>query len=186
MNSLTKRSAVVLATAIALPFAGGCVWTPELSNIQKDIARQLPGVTFDHEMSLSIGPGGMALARAVVSFIPNDRDVRGWLRDVSRVEVSVYEVHADQLAREIQTPARIKEMIDEGWEMAARVREKNESVWVLYRVDGDSVREMFVVSLDREELVLVKVKGRLERVIGRALSEMDEHHRLGRPYRPGT
>jgi hypothetical protein len=56
------------------------------------------------------------------------------------------------------------------------VRERDESVWVLYRVDDDSVREVFVVALDREELTMVKVKGRLERLIGRALTERRWHN----------
>jgi hypothetical protein len=154
MNPRILSSAVALTIACALPFAGGCVWTPELASVKQDIARQIPGTRFDHEMSFAIG----------------------WLKDVSRVEVAVYELDTDEPSRPIQTPSRIEEMLKDGWEMAARVRERDESVWVLYRVDDDSVREVFVVALDREELTMVKVKGRLERLIGRALTERRWHN----------
>jgi hypothetical protein len=143
--------------------------------MKQDIARQLPETTFNHEMSFAFGPGAMALTRAVTSFIPDAHEAHDWLKDVSRVEVAVYEVRGDEPKRRLETPARIEQMVADGWEMAARVRDKNESVWLLYRIDGDSVRELFVVSLDRDELVMVKVKGRLERVIGRALSDIDGH-----------
>ena len=176
MNRPTRMTATIWMAA-ALPFAGGCVWTPELSDIKKDIARQIPGTTFEHEMSFAIGPGGMALARAVCTFVPPAREARTWLKDVSRVEVARYDVITSELATDLKTPQRIEEMLADGWEMAARVREKNDAAWVLYKLDGESIREVFVVSLDRHELVMVKVKGRLERVIARALDEIgdDEH-----------
>ena len=170
MNRTARRTAI-LCLAAALPFAGGCVWTPELNSIKQDIARQIPGASFDHEMSFAVGPGGMALARAVVRFVPDAEGARGWLQDISRVEISVYDVIQSELPKRLETPARIGAMIADGWEMAARVRDKNEAVWVLYRLDDESVREIFVVALDAEELVMVKVKGRLERVIARVLNE---------------
>lgn len=187
MNARNRMHCLVVATiAAALPFAGGCIWTPELSQVKQDIARQIPDATFDHQVSLAIGPGGMALARAVVSMVPQAGDARGWLKDVSRVEVAVYEVHLDDPGRRIATPSRIEDMLDDGWEMAARVREEDESVWLLYRLDGESVRELFVVALDKDELVLVRVKGRLERLIARALSDGDGHPHLGRSFHRGT
>ncbi len=179
------RRIVLIVVAAALPLAGGCVWTPDLSEVKQDIAHQLPGVTFDRQVAVAIGPGGMALARAVVSLVPPAREARGWLRDVSRVEVAVYEVHADDTARRLATPSRVEEMLADGWEMAARVREDGEAVWLLYRLDGESVRELFVVSLDRHELVLVKVKGRLERLIARALSDFDGDRHFGRSFYRG-
>jgi hypothetical protein len=187
MNSRNRMRNVMIATIVAaLPSAGGCIWTPELSQVKQEIARQIPGATFDHQVSLAIGPGGMALARAVVSMVPQASDARGWLKDVSRVEVAVYEVHRDDPGRRIATPSRIEDMLEHGWEMAARVREDGESVWLLYRLDGESVRELFVVALDRDELVLVKVKGRLERVIARALSDVDDRPHFGHSFRRGT
>jgi hypothetical protein len=121
----------------------------------------------------------------VVSFVPGAGEARSWLKDVSRVEVAVYDVTGDDLARSVTTPSHVGELLDKGWELAARVREPDQSVWVLCRVDDESVRELFVVSLDRDELVLVKVKGRLERLIARALSDKDGP-RLGRHFHYGT
>jgi hypothetical protein len=62
-------------------------------------------------------------------------------------------------------------MQEEGWETAVRVREENNVVWVMYKIDDDSIRELYVVVLDENELVMVKARGRLERLAARALSE---------------
>ena len=181
----SARITVILWIAAMLPLTGGCVWTPELNNIKQDIASQIPGATFEHEVSFAIGPGGMALARAVTTLVPPAREARNWLADVSRVEVAVYEVVRSELPERLQTPRRIAEMLADGWEMAARVRQQNEAAWVLYKLDGDSVREVFVVALDQEELVMVKVKGHLERVIARALNECDREH-ARRAFHPSS
>lgn len=184
MNPRINRT-IVAATVAALPFAGGCMWTPELARVKQDIASQLPGVTFDHNVSLAIGPGGMALIRAVTGFVPRAEDARGWLKDVSRVELAVYHVDAGESTPRIETPSRIEKMVEDGWEMAVRARDGDESVWVLYKLDDDSVREVFVVSLDKEELVIVKVKGRLERLIARAL-DTEGGRSFGRALHDGT
>ena len=184
MNSRNQVRNVVAATiALLLPLAGGCTWTPELSQIKQDIARQIPDATFDHQISLAIGPGGMALTRAAMSFVPGARDVRGWLKDVDCVQVSVYDVRERKRNTRVTTPERIEKMMDEGWEMAARVHDDGESAWVLYRIADDSIREVFVAAFDRDELVLVKVKGKcLERLLARALSDADGRRDLGRSF----
>ncbi|MDH5627520.1 MAG: DUF4252 domain-containing protein, partial [Candidatus Krumholzibacteria bacterium] len=107
-------------------------------------------------------------------FIPDASEARPYLRGVSKVQVAIYETEGNVHAATIETPARLQEMIDDGWEMAVRVRDEDEMVWLLYRIDGDSVREMFVVVMDDEELVLVRVKGHLERLMAEALENIDD------------
>jgi hypothetical protein len=170
-----KTSALFLATTLSVVMLGnGCMWAPELTEVKRDIAGQLPDVTFRKNVTLSLGPLTMVLARAVVGFIPDAREARPYLRDVSKVQVAVYETSGDVRASAVETPARLQEMLDDGWEMAVRVREDDEMVWLLYRIDGDSVREMFVVVMGDEELVLVRVKGHLERIMAEALQNIDD------------
>jgi hypothetical protein len=45
----------------------------------------------------------------------------------------------------------------------------------MYRPDGNTVREVFIVVLDEDELVLVEAKGRLEQLIAAALRERRSH-----------
>ncbi len=169
MNASMTRTLVLAAALGFAPLAGGCMWAPELTDVKQDIARQLPGVGFRKNVTLSFGPLTMGLARAITGCIPDAREAHTYLRDVSRVQVAVYELDGAPAGHDIDTPSRLEALIEDGWEMAVRVREESEAVWLLYRTDGDSVREMFVVVVSDEELVLVKVKGRLERLLAGAL-----------------
>ncbi|MDH3197406.1 MAG: DUF4252 domain-containing protein [Candidatus Krumholzibacteria bacterium] len=168
-----RRGALVAILGLSLAAAPGCLWAPELSGIQREIERQLPGADFDKEFALSLGPVTLGLARLVTALVPGGDEARGYLRDVSRVQVAVYNVHSVPSTGSLQMPGRMQRMLDDGWEIAVRAREDDSAVWVLYRIEGDAVRDLCVVALDDEELVLVKARGRLERVVGRALAEAE-------------
>ena len=77
---------------------------------------------------------------------------------------------------EVRTPQRFESLLDEGWEMAIKAREHGESIWVMYRSDDDEIREVYIIVLDPDELVLVKVRGRLDRLFAKV---MEEHGDLG-------
>ncbi len=174
MNTRKTSPLFLAATLSLLALSNGCMWAPELTEVKRDIAGQLPDVTFRKNLTLSLGPLTMLLARTVTGFIPDASEARPYLRGVSKVQVAIYETEGDIHAASIETPARLQELIDDGWEMAVRVRDEDEMVWLLYRIDGESVREMFVVVMDDEELVLVRVKGHLERLMAEALENIDD------------
>ena len=169
-NRTTKIVAIVLLLIVTAT-STGCLWAPHLANIRQDIERQLPGVHFDKEIELTLGRLSLTFARLITAFVPDAHDAHRYLRDVSRVELGVY--NADRISgTEVSMPDRLREMQEsEGWELAVKVRENNNLVWVLYRVDSDKIKEVFVLVLDDNELVLVKAQGRLERLIAYALSE---------------
>lgn len=158
---------VLLLVALAAP---GCFQSAELSGIRRDLESQLPGASFEKDVELSLGPITLALARVVTSFIPDTREARSWLKGVSRVQIGVYDAHVASTT-ELHIPERLQSLIDDGWETAVRVRDDNQAVWVLYRADGDKIKELFVMVLNHDELVLVRAKGKLERLVAAALKE---------------
>jgi len=175
MHALNRTRALVTAVLAAATLATpGCLWAPELSSVRRDIERQLPDASFDKEFELSLGPVTLAFARLVTCLIPPAREARQYLRDVSRVQVAVYD-HAPLAggARNLQMPELLGSLIDHGWEMAVKVRDDDQRVWLLFRAEDDVVREVFVVALNEDQLVLVKARGRLERVLARVLREGD-------------
>jgi hypothetical protein len=168
--------AVVLVAVLASP---GCFWSGELAGVRREFEAQLPGSSFEKNIELSFGPIVLGLAKMVTAVIPGTREARPWLRGVNRVQIGVYDARIDSMPG-LRMPKRLQSLLDDGWETAVRVREEKEAVWVLYRPDGDRVREVFVVVLNEHELVMVKAKGRLDRLIAAA---MDEAH--GRHFLPG-
>jgi hypothetical protein len=182
MNPLNQiprtRRMLVILSLVALTSAG-CVGSAELSGIRRDLEKQMPGAEFEKNVELSLGPLVLSLARVVTNFIPGAREARPYLRDVSRVQVGVYDARVESL-EDLRMPKRLQSLLEDGWETAVRVRDDDEAVWILYRPDGETVKEIFVVVLDDHELVLVKAKGRLEKLIATAMREG-----YGRPGIPG-
>lgn len=163
----------VIAIALVMSATTGCAWTPELTRVKNDIERQIPDARFEKEFSISLGPVAMRFARLVCRFVPDAREARGYLKDVSRVQVAVYNMSSMPPVKHVHIPDQLKNMTNEGWEVAVKVREDDHLVWVLYRADKNTIRDLYVVVLDSEELVLVKASGNLERLVARALSETD-------------
>lgn len=161
---------------VAMLSAPGCLYAPEFSGIRNDIEAQLPDASFDKEIELCLGPVALTLARVVTSVLPGAQEARHWLKGMSRVQIGVYDAHVESTAG-LRMPERLQSLVDDGWETAVRVRENNEAVWVLYRADKEEVREMFVMVLSDDELVLVRAKGNLERLVAAVLK--DGHGRRG-------
>jgi len=169
-RALTPIAVVILLAVVAA--TSGCLWAPDLAMVRKDIERQLPGASFEKEIELSLGPISLAFARLVTRIVPDAREASGYLRDVSRIEIAVYNAERVPPARDVKMPQKLKDMTSgEGWEMAVKVRDDDELVWVLYRIDDDSIKELYVVALDSDELVMVRAEGKLERLVARALEE---------------
>jgi Domain of unknown function (DUF4252) len=173
-SSSTLR-AVAVACGLAALSSPGCFWSPELAGVRNDLEHQLPGASFDKNIELSFGPVLLTFARVVTSVIPGAREARPYLRGVSRVQVGVYESHVDSLS-DLHMPKRLQSLVENGWETAVRVRDDDEAVWLLYRPDGESVKEIFVVVLNNDELVLVKARGHLEKLVAAALKEAHGRH----------
>jgi len=170
-----RRAALVIVTLVTVAtLFSGCLWAPELASVCKDIERQVPGASFDKQFAITLGPISLGFAKLVTALVPDAREARGYLRDVSRIEVAVYETDNMPPASSVHMPDRLKRMEAEGWETAVKVREEESVVWVMYKIEDESIKELYVVVLDDEELVMVKARGRLERLAARALSEARE------------
>ena len=181
-SSSALRALGVVAGLVVLS-SPGCFWSSELSGVRADLQRQLPGSSFDKNLELSFGPVILAFARVITSVIPGASEARPYLSGVSRVQVGVYDCHLDTM-EDLHMPKRLQSLLDDGWETAVRVRDEREAVWILYRPDGEKVKEIFLVVLNDDELVLVKARGNLERVLAAAMDQA--HGRRGSLDNPGS
>jgi len=182
MKTKRQKPALAVIVLVCLVFStSGCVWTPELSRVASELERQLPDAKFDKEFALSLGPMALGFAKLVSGMVGDDdvRHARAYLKEVSRVQVAVYETRDMPSMSNLRMPSRLKDLEDRGWETAVKVREEDEAVWVMYRIDGESIRELYVVVLSDDELVLVKATGNLDRIMARALIDAD--HERGVP-----
>lgn len=163
---------MIVSLAVLALFLNGCIWAPELEDLRREIEREVPGARFESEFKLTLGPTSLGFARMVTSLVPDAREANEYLTTIRRVTLAVYRTESLPSASELRLPRRVRQrMKRDGWEIAVKAREQDGMAWILYREHRNTVRDLYVIALDRNELVLVRVEGRLDRLLQKALQE---------------
>jgi hypothetical protein len=171
-----KRSLFSFAAVLSLAFLlAGCGGSPTVSEVRWELQRRFPQARFEPEEHVHLGRLTMGLLHGVVRLAAHDEDDREGadvFRQIHAVDVASYKVHnlpdLDGLAAD---PRFDRQLRRQGWSLLVRTHEANESTWVYVRGAGDALSNLFVVSLEKDELTLVRVDGRLDRMIAMAMAE---------------
>ncbi len=156
-----KRWALVVLLAVT---AVGCVRFRGPEDLRLEISREA-GVVLEKETGITVTRSGVALARIGMRIAGKGEYV---VPGVRRVEVGVYEVRG--LSDGVDAPHPIELPLLEGWERVLRVRDEGEQVFMLARVDEDEiVRNMLLVVAEEDEWVLVRLRGKLNRALEKAV-----------------
>lgn len=128
-------------------------------DVRRDMAAAT-GAEYDREFAITLGRIGTSFARWGMRVAGED-DVP--LQGVRKVEVGVYRV--------VEPPADGDGTLRLAprWSPVVQLRQDGENVHVLLREDGDRVRAMLVVVQDAEELVIVRLKGRIDHIVEDAI-----------------
>jgi hypothetical protein len=164
---------VILGAAVML---SGC-YPREIVHTQRSIERELPDTRFRRQVAMSFGPVTMDVARWVTRKVddPDARQVTSYAEDVDRIQFGVFETENLPDLSAIEMPKRLQRKLeDREWELAAAYREQDSRGWVLYRDDGEIVREMFVMVFAADELVLASLRGNLNDL----MTKIVEDHRV--------
>lgn len=153
---------------LCLPLLTGCLYSREIAGTKRAIERELPEVRLDREMVVSVGPFGMGFARLFAGIADED-EARTYLRDVRRVKVGVYTVSGLTSLDDFD-PAGLRRFRDD-WDVAVKIRDDDQFTWILYRPEVDTVRDLYVLVLDDEELVMARVKGNLDRLVANVMAD---------------
>ena len=152
----------------------GCKETPTMASIQWEIERQIPGIRLEPESHVRLGRFTLAVVKKIVRLAgdEDDDDLR-MISHVKRVAVATYRVRSLPAAESLDGPYRFdRQLAERGWEVVVRQREDDEQAWVFYRLDeDDSIRNLYVVTLDPYELVVVDLEGRLDQLLAEALAD---------------
>ena len=173
-----KRSLFGFTALLSLAsLLAGCGGSPTVSEVRWELQRRFPEARFEPEEHVHLGRFTMGLLHGVVrlaaSHDEDGREEAEVFRQIHAVDVASYKVHnlpsLDGLAAD---PRFDRELRKHGWSQLVRTHEANESTWVYVRGTGDGVlNNLFVVSLEKDELTLVRVDGRLDKMIAMAMAE---------------
>jgi hypothetical protein len=136
------------------------------------VQQQVPGTNFEREFALSLGPISLGLVRAVVRLVPDAAEAREYLREIRSVKLAVYRVEDFPPDTSLKMPPQLETLVAEkGWEVAAKVNQGDEAVWLIYRLQGDTIRDLYIVALGDDELLLVRAHGNIDQLLAKAMRE---------------
>jgi hypothetical protein len=166
---MVVRASVPFALVLSIAVASGtsCVLRGP-AGVRREIAAAT-GAEYEREFGLTLGRTSLALARWGLR-TAEKHDPEGspdiHLAGVRKVQIGVYEVEPGTWRDDHEPfdPAALG-----SWEPIVRVQSAGEDVHVLLRTREGRVREMLVVVSEADELVIIRMKGRLERMLHEAL-----------------
>lgn len=173
-HSSTRLLSLLLGVVLLPVLLSGCKDSPSVDSVRWELEQQLPGVRFERESHIRLGRLTMALAKPIVRWaLDEDDEARAIVTNIKRVDVGVYRVVSLPDLGELDLEPRFEQRLAaNGWTMVVRQNEEDERTWVFTREDKEGkIRGLFVATLDADELTLVSIDGRLDRVIAAALAD---------------
>jgi len=163
----------LLAVLPIAALAAGCSGSPSVDTVRWEIERRIPEARFEKEEHIRLGRISMGLIHGILRLVPDAEEGRKIINEVHRVEVATYKVKSlpnlDGLEKETGFE---RDLARAGWTVAVHTREANERTWIFLHNREDGVlSNLFVVSLDKNELTLVRLDGRLDRAFAAAIAE---------------
>jgi uncharacterized protein DUF4252 len=154
---------------VCLPLLSGCIYSREIANIRDDI-EEIMDARFEREVVVSLGPRMFRTASWIARQVPDvyAQMASDYVGEIDRVKVGVYRVAEQPTSRQLRID-QIPRFRRSGWEVAVRVEEDGQTVWVLYRERHESIRDMLVLVLDDSELVIARVRGHLNELVQMAV-----------------
>lgn len=168
-------SVVAVLSSLALPLAG-CGEPPSVDQVTRDIQKWIPGVRFEREEHIRLGRIKLGLAKGILRMVDDEDgpEERAILREVDRVEVATYRVRhlPDMSGLPEKVPAFERELAHWGWSLTVKAQEDNSPAWLFTRADDrGGLKNVLVVDLDGHELTVVRVDGRIDRILAEAIAE---------------
>lgn len=175
-------SVVAVLSSLALPLAG-CGEPPSVDQVTQQIEKWVPGARFERETHIRLGRIKMGLVKGIVRIVDDEDDEsKAFLREIHRVEVATYRVRAlpDTAGLREKAPGFERQLAHAGWNLTVKAQEDNSPSWLFTRSDGQGgLSNLLVVDLDDEELTVVRMDGRLDRVLAEAVAERPKEVALG-------
>jgi hypothetical protein len=163
-----------LLSILFLPlFLNGCIGVnEEFAEIRNEVLNNLDD-DFRSEYQFSVGSVGITVSSWFVDAAAEEDLAADILDDVSSVQVGVYKKIRNTNSPDITTLRELEdEMIQKGWKSIVKNCEGDELSGIYIRSNtNETLNRLFVISLDKEELILVEVEGDLKEVISTVIRE---------------
>ena len=91
---------------------------------------------------------------------------------IDHVDINVQKISGLSSVQDVHWPDDVMKRLEaDGWEILVKAREDDEITFVLYKPHHDTIRQMYVMALSLDELVLVRIEGSLDAVMAQAMAD---------------
>lgn len=168
------KTKLFLILILLLPlFLSGCIGiNEEFADIRNEVFNNFGG-EYKSEVQFSIGSAGITVSSWFVDAAAEEDIAADILDDVSSVQVGVYKKLRGTDSPRMNTLREIEnKMSESGWRSIVKTCDEDELAAVYVRKNPDEILDrLFVISLDKDELVLVEVEGDLNEAISTIIRE---------------
>jgi hypothetical protein len=173
-----RRSVItVFAVCMASLSVSGCFDDPDIADVVDAIAWEIEPARLDPHAELRFGSGSLSLARTICGWVDDCQDYAPLLRGIRQAHVGVYEIDGRVPAELGWSDDLRYDLEAEGWHVALASRDRGgETILALTRLDGGDLTGLYVVSLEDDELVVVKLEGNLSGPLDLVLRRDHELH----------
>jgi len=162
-----------LFALVAMASITGCLSSKEISHVRRDIEIEIPGSEFTKEAEVSVESGAFKTVGRILGRVSDNDDLyeaARYVQELRRIKVGVYSV--DRLPSDDDINLfELDRFEEEGWEPATFYEDEDEAIWVLYREWYDEIRDMFVLVLNNDELVIVRIEGALDHLLEKVIED---------------
>lgn len=167
------RGRYLVVIVLCLVLFPGCLISREMSDVRRDIEMEFPGLELTKDVEVTVNSGIFRTVGNVLGRVTDDRDVNEavtYVREFKRVKVGVYKIDRFPLGTNPDLYELSRFDRDE-WRLGTRVTDRDATIWVLFREWQDEVRDMFVLALNDDELVLIRLEGTLDALLDKSISD---------------
>lgn len=173
MKRIKSSTAILIITLSSLLLAGCFNVDHKFSEIRNGILSKMDN-QFRVDTEFGLGAVGLAAARVAVSFSHDEdaKTAKDILADVSKVQIGVYKNASRNGNLNIEYLNKLNaNMNEDGWECIVKNCQHGEASAVYIKESGDEINEIFIISIERDEVNLVNVEGNLTRAALTAIRE---------------
>ncbi|MBU0475609.1 MAG: DUF4252 domain-containing protein [Bacteroidetes bacterium] len=167
-----KIKFVIEFLLIALLFTG-CIGVDRSFRSIRNYVLESSGGKFEKEFEFSLGSITIGMAEIVVNMADTDEPIEEILSEIDNVQVGVYNnISGTKIKSNLEELKFLtNKMKNAGWDCIVRSLNKNEMTAVFVRFYEDKLNQLFVISLNNNEMVIVEILGNLNKVIEIAIRE---------------
>lgn len=168
-----KRIMLIIPLIIASILLSGCLGVDHnFREIRNDIISST-GDNYQKDVEFSIGSVGLSLAGAFIKHSnDSDKTASEIIRHISHIQIGVYK-HKKVKGSSARLLNDIDgKLINHGWTYIIKTCDNGDLTSIYIQKNSkDVLKKMFVINLDRDELVMLQLEGNLNKIIDAVIRE---------------